>query len=134
MHHGSCHCGKVKFQFEATIDGAARCNCSICSRKGGLLFAVPDTQFKLLTSSAELSSYAFNKRAIVHRFCKTCGGKKTREARDDSRISYYKLLRGNPAPGAVLTQPVFIAITTNIQTTATKPTSKTVVNSRVTPR
>ena len=73
MHHGSCHCGKVKFQFEATIDGAARCNCSICSRKGGLLFAVPDTQFKLLTSSAELSSYAFNKRAIVHRFCKTGG-------------------------------------------------------------
>jgi hypothetical protein len=72
-HRGSCHCRKVQFEFEGTIDGAAACNCSICSRKGGLLFAVARTDFKLLTSEGELSDYTFNNHAIVHRFCKICG-------------------------------------------------------------
>jgi hypothetical protein len=73
IHRGSCHCGKVKFEFDGTIDGAVACNCSICSRKGGLLFAVAEADFRLLTPDGELSAYAFNTRAIVHRFCKTCG-------------------------------------------------------------
>ena len=35
---GSCHCGKVAFDVEGTIDGALSCNCSMCSRKGALLW------------------------------------------------------------------------------------------------
>jgi hypothetical protein len=68
LHHGSCHCGKVKFEFEGTIDGAVACNCSICSRKGALLWAAPEADFKLLTALAEMSAYTFNTHAIVHRF------------------------------------------------------------------
>jgi hypothetical protein len=72
-HHGSCHCGNVTFEFESVIDGAASCNCSICSRKGALLFAVAEGEFKLLTPPDQTSTYTFNNHSIVHRFCKTCG-------------------------------------------------------------
>jgi hypothetical protein len=72
-HHGSCYCGKVQFEFGGTVDGAMTCNCSICSRKGGLLFALGEAEFTLLTPDDELSRYTFNNHAIVHRFCKTCG-------------------------------------------------------------
>jgi hypothetical protein len=72
-HRGSCHCGRVKFEFEAAIDGAVSCNCSICSRKGAILLAAPVDSFRLLTPAGETSSYTFNTHAIAHRFCKTCG-------------------------------------------------------------
>ena len=43
MHKGSCHCGKVAFEVEGDIDSAMSCNCSICQRKGSLLWFVPAT-------------------------------------------------------------------------------------------
>jgi hypothetical protein len=70
---GSCHCGKVKFEVEGKIDGAMACNCSICSRKGSLLWFVPRDALKLLSSQSDLASYTFNKHVIQHRFCSTCG-------------------------------------------------------------
>ncbi len=73
LHKGSCHCGKVSFEVEGNIDGALACNCSICSRKGSLLWFVPHDKFALLASEDDIGSYTFNKHAIKHRFCKTCG-------------------------------------------------------------
>jgi hypothetical protein len=73
LHHGSCHCGKVRFEFEGAVDGAVTFNCSICSRKGGLLFAVAEADFRLLTLDGELSTYTFSNHVIAHRFCKSCG-------------------------------------------------------------
>jgi hypothetical protein len=72
-HHGSCHCGKIRFEFEGTIDGAVTCNYSICSRKGAVLWAGPEADFRLLTSADGISAYTFNNHAIIHRFCKACG-------------------------------------------------------------
>ena len=73
LYKGSCHCGAVAFEVEGEIEGAVACNCSICSRKGALLWAMPRDALRLLTPQEALSSYTFNKQAIVHRFCKTCG-------------------------------------------------------------
>lgn len=72
-HQGSCHCGKVKYEAEMTIKNALSCNCSICQRRGSLLDFVPETQFKLLSGANDLQEYLFNKHAIHHMFCKTCG-------------------------------------------------------------
>ncbi|MGV6860054.1 MAG: GFA family protein [bacterium] len=36
IYHGSCHCGRVKFSVAIRIDKVVSCNCSICSKKGGL--------------------------------------------------------------------------------------------------
>lgn len=73
LYKGSCHCGKVAFEAEGKIDGAMACNCSICQRKGSLLWFIPRDAFTLKTPESEISTYVFNKHVIHHKFCKTCG-------------------------------------------------------------
>ena len=73
IYKGRCHCGKVAFEVEGEINGAIACNCSICSRKGTLMWFVPREKLRLLTPESEMSTYTFNKHVIKHRFCPTCG-------------------------------------------------------------
>ena len=73
MYRGSCHCVRVAFEVEGTIDRAMACNCSICRRKGSLLWFVPRERLRLLTPDADASTYTFNKHVIKHRFCPVCG-------------------------------------------------------------
>jgi hypothetical protein len=73
IHQGSCHCGKVAYEVEGDIDKAIDCNCSHCRRKGFLLAFVPPGQFHLNQGEDALATYTFNKHAIQHRFCTTCG-------------------------------------------------------------
>ena len=70
---GSCHCGKVAYEVEGDIDQAMACNCSICRRKGSLLWFVPMQQFTLKTPDGNAATYLFNKHKIQHRFCPVCG-------------------------------------------------------------
>ncbi len=72
-HHGSCHCGRIRFDVEGSIDAALACNCSICQRKGSLLWFVPRSALRLLTPEGDAASYTFNRHAIQHRFCPVCG-------------------------------------------------------------
>ncbi|NSL54431.1 GFA family protein [Uliginosibacterium aquaticum] len=72
-YSGSCHCGQVKFEVEGELTGAMACNCSICQRKGALMWFVPRVSLHLLTPADALATYTFNKHVIQHRFCKTCG-------------------------------------------------------------
>jgi hypothetical protein len=71
---GSCHCGAVTFRVNADPPNQAMsCNCSHCRRKGFLLAFVPADAFSLTAGEAMLTDYLFNKHAIRHRFCATCG-------------------------------------------------------------
>jgi hypothetical protein len=72
-YKGSCHCGRVTFEVEGTIESALACNCSMCERKGSLLWFVPRDKMKLKTAESALSTYTFNKHVIKHRFCANCG-------------------------------------------------------------
>jgi hypothetical protein len=72
-YQGSCHCGKIAFEVEGELKGATACNCSMCSRKGSLLWFVPREQLRLLTDKDEVATYSFNNDVIKHRFCPTCG-------------------------------------------------------------
>jgi hypothetical protein len=72
-YRGSCHCGRIAFEVEGTIESALACNCSICQRKGSLLWFVPRDKFRLLTPEQNASTYTFNKNVIQHRFCPNCG-------------------------------------------------------------
>ncbi|MDM0051142.1 GFA family protein [Variovorax sp. J22R115] len=86
-YKGSCHCGKIAFEVEGEIQGALACNCSMCQRKGSLLWFVPRTQFTLLTPEDDnVGAYLFNKHAIHHRFCKTCGIHPFAEATDPKGV------------------------------------------------
>ena len=72
-YKGSCHCGQVAFEVEGEIKGVVACNCSMCQRKGSLLWFVPRAQFHLRTPEDAAATYTFNKHVIRHRFCPTCG-------------------------------------------------------------
>ena len=72
-YKGSCHCGKVAFEVDGEIAAAMACNCSMCQRKGSLLWFVPRASFRLLTPEDAASTYLFNKHHIRHRFCPNCG-------------------------------------------------------------
>jgi hypothetical protein len=73
IYQGSCHCGQVAYEVEGEIQGALACNCSMCRRKGSLLWFVPRAQFHLRTPEDAAATYTFNKHVIKHRFCPTCG-------------------------------------------------------------
>lgn len=72
-YQGSCHCGHVKFEAEGEIKSVMACNCSMCQRKGTLMWFVPRASMTLITPEKNASTYLFNKHAIKHRFCPTCG-------------------------------------------------------------
>jgi hypothetical protein len=72
-YQGSCHCGKIAFEVEGEIDGALSCNCSMCQRKGSLLWFMPRSALNLLTPENAMSTYTFNKHVIKHHFCPDCG-------------------------------------------------------------
>ncbi|MEO6918439.1 MAG: GFA family protein [Collimonas sp.] len=73
IYKGSCHCGKIAFEVDGELSSAMACNCSICSRKGSLLWFVPRQKLQLLTPEENAASYTFNKHVIKHRFCPSCG-------------------------------------------------------------
>lgn len=72
-YKGGCHCGRVAFEVEGKIDKAMACNCSICQRKGSLLWFVPRENLRLLTPEQAAGTYTFNKHVVKHRFCPVCG-------------------------------------------------------------
>jgi hypothetical protein len=45
IYPGSCHCGAIRFSAEGAIGPVLECNCSMCSRKGSLLWFVPRAKF-----------------------------------------------------------------------------------------
>jgi hypothetical protein len=73
IYKASCHCGKIEFDVEGELTGAMACNCSICSRKGSLLWFVPREAAQLPTSLEGIGTYVFNRHVIRHHFCQTCG-------------------------------------------------------------
>ena len=72
-YKGGCHCGKVAFEVDGDIDQVMECNCSICSKRGYLLWFVPGASLHLSTPESDLSSYTFNTHKIRHHFCPVCG-------------------------------------------------------------
>jgi len=72
-YEGGCHCGAVRYEVETELAKVISCNCSHCEAKGLLLDFVDNDKFKLLSGEDNLTEYLFNKKAIRHLFCKTCG-------------------------------------------------------------
>ncbi len=71
--HGSCHCGKIRFEIETDPSYLSECNCSICTKKGFLHHRVPPARFRMISGEEHLALYRFNTKTARHYFCKTCG-------------------------------------------------------------
>lgn len=70
---GGCHCGRIALEVEGEIEQVIECNCSICSKRGYLLWFVPRERLSLLTPETSLATYTFKTGRIQHHFCPTCG-------------------------------------------------------------
>ena len=73
LYKGSCHCGRIAFEAEGELKGALACNCSMCQRKGSLLWFVPRDRLRVTQGEDALATYTFNRHVILHRFCPVCG-------------------------------------------------------------
>lgn len=71
--HGSCQCGAVNYDVEVDLDETITCNCSRCQRMGFVLAFTSLDSFKLNAGDQNLTEFLFNKKAIRHLFCRTCG-------------------------------------------------------------
>ncbi|WP_068827740.1 GFA family protein [Pseudomonas sp. BMS12] len=72
-YQGGCHCGKISFSVTGEIASLTECNCSLCSKRGGLLWFIGREQLQLQSPAGELPTYRFNTRKIAHHFCDLCG-------------------------------------------------------------
>ncbi len=75
QYEGSCHCGQIAFavQADAPITEVVDCNCSLCRRRGGLLWFAPRAALTLESDPAQLATYQFNKHHLQHHYCRNCG-------------------------------------------------------------
>jgi hypothetical protein len=74
-YHGSCHCGKVKFEADLDLSkGTGRCNCSFCGKTRNWTSITQPDKFRLLTSAQDVGEYKFSDESLSkHLFCKNCG-------------------------------------------------------------
>ncbi len=75
-YQGRCHCGAVRFTYEADdIERGLRCNCSICARKGALMSAeaIPPERLHFDADDGALGLYQFGSATAKHYFCRHCG-------------------------------------------------------------
>jgi hypothetical protein len=70
---GACHCGAIQFEATGDFSAAMECNCSHCAMKGFRLAFVPRSDFRLISGEGTFTTYHFNRHAIDHNFCTTCG-------------------------------------------------------------
>lgn len=75
VHPGSCHCQAVEFEVHLPdgLRDPKRCNCSFCRRRGTIVAAASQNEFKILKGSERLTLYEFNTRTAKHYFCSVCG-------------------------------------------------------------
>ena len=71
-YQGSCQCGAVAFEVDTDLDQVNACNCSRCRRLGAVWSFVPAGQVSMVRDGPT-TEFLFNREAISHRFCPTCG-------------------------------------------------------------
>lgn len=74
LQSGGCHCGRLRYRFDAPLVDIAHCHCSDCRRSsGGILttwITVPLASFQWLSGTP--TEYA-SSATCTRSFCPTCG-------------------------------------------------------------
>src|SRR5262249_6537350 len=76
-HHGSCLCGKVRFEVTGDFDGFFLCHCSRCrkdtgSAHGANLFS-KTAKIDWLSGEADVKTYRVPETRHQRSFCQECG-------------------------------------------------------------
>ena len=70
---GACHCGGVRFSVRCELSHSAKCDCSICKRRGSIMVRCEVEDLEVLKGQNLLTKYQFGTMIAVHHFCKVCG-------------------------------------------------------------
>lgn len=73
LYLGSCHCGRVRFEFEATLTEQLSCDCTLCRKRNARTALVERDAFRVTLGSEELTQYRWNTGVAAHHFCRHCG-------------------------------------------------------------
>ncbi len=71
MIEGACHCGAVRWRFEATPADATACNCTVCRRYGALW--IYGHEGVDVTVTGPTRSYERGGKHLAFQFCPVCG-------------------------------------------------------------
>ncbi len=71
MIEGVCHCGAVRWRFEAEPEGATACNCTICRRHGALW--IYGHEGVDVSASGPTRRYERGGKNLAFNFCPVCG-------------------------------------------------------------
>jgi hypothetical protein len=85
-YRAGCHCGRIRFEVEGTLERVHTCNCSICNKTGYLHWNVEPAQIRMLAGDGEWTSYRFLTGVADNRFCPTCGISPFRIPRSDPNL------------------------------------------------
>ncbi|WP_136635074.1 GFA family protein [Pseudooceanicola onchidii] len=71
----TCHCGAVELAVILAngVEGARRCNCSFCRRRGAVTVTAAQGGVRIVKGADDLQRYQWGTRTAEHYFCKTCG-------------------------------------------------------------
>ncbi|MEM9599554.1 MAG: GFA family protein [Pseudomonadota bacterium] len=73
-YQGRCHCGTVRFEFDAPqAVEVTDCNCSLCAMTGYEHVFVEEADLRFIAGRDALSSYRFGTGTADHLFCRHCG-------------------------------------------------------------
>ena len=89
----SCHCGQVEAEINLpnNLDKVIRCNCSICKRKGAIMFMVKNDNFKIIKGLDKINLYQFHTKVAKHYFCSNCGIYTHHNPRSNSAMTGFNL-------------------------------------------
>lgn len=74
LFHGSCHCGKIKFQVNIDLaQGSGKCNCTFCFKNSFWSVKVPTEDFRWIEGKDFQTKYSNNPQIGDYIFCKHCG-------------------------------------------------------------
>ena len=70
-----CHCRLVEAEITLhdKLEKVIKCNCSICKRKGAIMYMVKNEDFKITKGEDKLKIYQFHSKVAKHYFCSNCG-------------------------------------------------------------
>ncbi|HHB83076.1 MAG TPA: GFA family protein [Devosia sp.] len=72
-YQGACHCGRVKFEVVADIEQVRVCDCSVCKKRGALIYRVEEQNICFNTPLGDLTVYKWGTFTGKDYFCPVCG-------------------------------------------------------------
>jgi len=106
VHHGSCHCGAVRFEAAWEIAELTTCDCSLCRIRNAVMAKVPEAALTVTAGEELLTLYQWNTRRAQHYFCSRCGTyifHRKRAAPDHFGVNAFALTGFDPASVPVRT-------------------------------